>query len=80
MLTCPNRQFVKGNAISGQKVEILKELGFEFGERSVSGGTLLYALDSIWVDVSTVEELCELQAKLGTPLRLECGVLEIEGY
>lgn len=79
MLSCPNRQFVKGHEGAEAVVEVLKGLGFQFGERQVPGGILLYAIEPVWIELTTCEELAVLQEKIGEPLRVELGVLEIAG-
>jgi hypothetical protein len=79
MLTCPNRQFVATSPKGEEMIQNLADLGFEFLHRAVPGGTLAYVKDPVTVELDTVEALVDLQRRIGLPLTIEDGVLEIGG-
>lgn len=77
VLAIPNVQFVAGSERSQPILQELESIGFRFHERVMSGGSLLSAKAPIEVELETAADLVELQRRIGLPIKLEDGVLEI---
>jgi hypothetical protein len=78
LLCCPNGQFIVGSPAAFPIVKAMEELGFEFKVREQQHGAYCYTNSGVYVDVGTVEELIELQRKVGMAFRLEGEVVIIQ--
>jgi hypothetical protein len=77
-LSCPNVQFVVGSPRAAPVAKALEDLGFEFSVRKVGVGEIASARGSVEVEVDTVEELLDLQRKIGLTLVIEDGRARLE--
>ena len=76
-MTCPRKEWVKGNPNGEAAVRRLADLGFKIQEREIPGATLLSAGEPIIIELNTMEELMALQQAVGDRLVIEEGVIEI---
>lgn len=77
LLSCHRVQFPMGEKWL-PVVEELVRIGFRFACRAVPNGSLAYAIEPVEVELGSVEDLIELQRRIGLPLRVEDGCLEVE--
>ena len=72
-----NLEWVAGNTNADRIIIDFKAVGFEFKVRRVPNGAIASVVRPVEVELNTVDELIELQRKLGFPIRIEDGHLEV---
>lgn len=67
-----------GNHANAEKVaSAFGAVGFQFRKREVPNGSIVSVMRPAEIEVNTMEELVALQQKLGYPIKLEDGYLEV---
>jgi hypothetical protein len=76
-LTAPNLSFIAGHPASAGRMALFEEVGFRFDSRFVGMAEVATATNPVALELFSLDELVALQRRLGCPIRLEDGVLEI---
>jgi hypothetical protein len=76
MLAC-NLEWPAGNSNADRIVVDFKAVGFMFRIRSVPNGIVASVTGPIEVELESMQDLIELQKKLGYPVLVEDGHLEV---
>ena len=76
-VSAPNLQFVANNPRGAERMKHLESIGFRFTVRLFGDAEVASVEAPISVELSSVEDLIDLQRRIGLPLRLEDGMLEV---
>jgi hypothetical protein len=77
ILAAPNVQFVEGGLAWRTAGVELEKLGFTFARREFGAGAVLNVTNTVMIEIETIADLVELQARIALPIKVEHGYFEV---